>query len=177
MGPDQTLGTWVPGADASGFGIEHLPFGVIRARGGSPRPAVRIGDRALVLAPLAAAGMLDEVHGSGGGGLRRALEAPTLNGLLALGRPTWAPLRARLIELLAAGNSEIADAGIAADALVPLAEAEELLPIEVGDYVDFYSSIEHATNVGRLVRPDGDPLFPNWRHLPVGYNGRSGMSS
>ena len=173
MGPDQTLGTWVPGAAASGFGIEHLPFGVIRARGGSPRPAVRIGDRALVLAPLAAAGLLDEAAGSDGGGLRRALEAPTLNRLLALGRPTWAALRARLTELLGAGNSEVADAGIADDAVVPLAEAEVLLPIEVGDYVDFYSSIEHATNVGRLVRPDGDPLFPNWRHLPVGYHGRS----
>jgi fumarylacetoacetase len=173
MGPDQALGTWVSGADASGFGIEHLPFGVIRARGGSPRPAVRIGDQALVLAPLAAAGLLDEVAGSDGGGLRRALEASTLNRLLALGRPTWSRLRARLTELLGAGNSEVADAGITDDALVPLAEAEELLPIEVGDYVDFYSSIEHATNVGRLVRPDGDPLFPNWRHLPVGYHGRS----
>jgi fumarylacetoacetase len=173
MGPDQTLGTWVQGADASGFGIEHLPFGVIRARGGSPRPAVRIGDRALVLAPLAATGLLNEVAGSDNGGLRRALEAPTLNGLLALGRPTWSQLRARLIDLLGAGNSEVADAGVAGDALVQLSEAEELLPIQVGDYVDFYSSLEHATNVGRLVRPDGDPLFPNWRHLPVGYHGRS----
>jgi fumarylacetoacetase len=173
MGPDQTLGTWVQGADASGFGIEHLPFGVIRARGGSPRPAVRIGDRALVLAPLAATGLLNEVAGSDNGGLRRALEAPTLNGLLALGRPTWSQLRARLIDLLGAGNSEVADAGVAADAVVLLSEAEELLPIQVGDYVDFYSSLEHATNVGRLVRPDGDPLFPNWRHLPVGYHGRS----
>jgi fumarylacetoacetase len=173
MGPDQTLGTWVPDADGSGFGIEHLPYGVIRARGGSPRPAVRIGDRALVLAPLAAAGLLDEVTRSAGGGLRPALEASTLNSLLELGRHRWTGLRARLTELLTAGNSEVADAGIADDVLVPLTEAEEHPPVEVGDYVDFYSSIEHATNVGRLVRPDGDPLFPNWRHLPVGYHGRS----
>jgi fumarylacetoacetase len=173
MGPGQTLGTWVPGADGSGFGIEHLPYGVIRAQGGPPRTAVRIGDRGLVLAPLAAAGLLDSVAEGDSGELGRALEGPTLNRLLELGRPTWSRLRARLTELLGAGNRELTDAAVADDALFPLAEAEELLPIEVGDYVDFYSSIEHASNVGRLVRPDDEPLFPNWRHLPVGYHGRS----
>jgi fumarylacetoacetase len=173
MGRGSTEGTWVPGADGSGFGIEHLPYGVIRAKGGSPRPAVRIGDRALVLAPLAAAGLLDSVPGSDSEAVRRALEEPTLNRLLELGCPTWSGLRARLTELLGAGNTELAGARIADDALVPLAEAEELLPIEVGDYVDFYSSIEHASNVGRLIRPEGEALFPNWRHLPVGYHGRS----
>jgi fumarylacetoacetase len=173
MGQGQTLGTWVPGADGSGFGIEHLPLGVIRAGGGRPRPAVRIGDRALVLAPLAEAGLLDSVAGSQAGALRSALEAPTLNGLLALGRPTWSGLRARLTELLGAGNSEAANAGLADDVLLPLAGVEELLPVEVGDFVDFYSSIEHATNFGRLVRPDDEPLFPNWRHHPVGYHGRT----
>jgi fumarylacetoacetase len=126
-----------------------------------------------VLAPVAGAGLLDSVGGSDSGALRRALEAPTLNGLLELGRPTWSWLRARLIELLGAGNNELAEAGIADEALVPLAEAEELIPIEVGDYADFYSSIEHASNVGRLLRPEDEPLFPNWRHLPVGYHGRS----
>jgi fumarylacetoacetase len=173
MGPGQTPATWVPGADGSGFGIEHLPYGVLRARGGPPRPAIRIGDRALVLSPLAAAGLLDSVAGSDPGTLRAALEAPTLNPLLELGRPSWSSLRARLTELLGAGNTELADAGIAEEALVPLAEADQCLPIAVGDYVDFYSSIEHASNVGRLLRPEDEPLFPNWRHLPVGYHGRS----
>src|SRR5215217_563542 len=173
MGRGQTPATWVPGADGSGFGIEHLPYGVIRSGAWSPRPAVRIGDRGLVLAPLAAAGLLDSVSEADFGALRRALEGPTLNRLLELGRPAWSRLRARLTELLSAGNTEVDDAGIAGDALVPLAEAEALLPIEVGDYVDFYSSIEHASNVGRLLRPEGDPLFPNWRRLPVGYHGRS----
>jgi fumarylacetoacetase len=173
MGQEETQGTWVPVADASGFGIEHLPYGVIRARGGAPRPAVRIGDRALVLEPLAASALLDSVAESDPEGLRRALEAPTLNPLLELGRPVWSRLRARLTELLRAGNSELTDAGIADDALVPLGEAEEVLPIEVGDYVDFYSSIEHASNVGRLFRPEDEPLFPNWRHHPVGYHGRA----
>jgi len=125
-----------------------------------------------VLSALAEAGLLDAVAGPDREELRRALEAPTLNRLLALGRPAWARLRARLIELLRAGNGEVADAG-AGKALIPLAEVEELLPVEVGDYVDFYSSIEHASNVGRLMRPDRDPLYPNWRHLPVGYHGRA----
>jgi fumarylacetoacetase len=154
-----------------GFGIEHLPYGVIRVPGGSPRPAVRIGDRALALAPLAEAGLLDSVAGDPAA-LSRALSALTLNPLLELGRPTWRGLRARLTELLAPGSTELTDAG-AADALVPLADAEEVLPVEIGDYVDFYSSIEHASNVGRLIRPEGEALFPNWRHLPVGYHGRS----
>jgi fumarylacetoacetase len=169
----ERLGSWVPQADGSGFGIEHLPYGVIGVRGGHPRPAVRIGDQALVLAPLAEAGLLDSVAGPDPGALRRALEAPTLNRLLELGRPVWSGLRARLGELLAAGNAEIAEAGIADDALVPLAEADQLLPVEVGDFVDFYSSIEHASNLGRILRPGEEPLHPHWRHLPVGYHGRA----
>jgi fumarylacetoacetase len=171
MSPADTRGTWIPGADGSGFGIEHLPYGVIRARGGPQRPAVRIGDRGLLLAPLAEAGLLDSVADPAA--LRGALEAPTLNRLLELGQPAWSRLRARLTELLRAVNSEVADAGIAEAALVPLAEAESVLPVEVGDFVDFYSSIEHASNVGGLMRPDDEPLFPNWRHHPVGYHGRA----
>ena len=172
MPRDQTPATWVSGAERSGFGLEHLPYGVIRARGAGPRPAVRIGGRGLLLAPLAEAGLLDSATADSAV-LGRALEVPNLNALVELGRPAWSGLRARLTELLRAGNSELADAGLADEALVPLAEAEELHPIEVGDYVDFYSSIEHASNVGRLLRPDEEPLFPNWRHLPVGYHGRA----
>ena len=171
MARGETLETWVPGAGGTGFGIEHLPLGVIRARGGPPRMAARIGDHVLLLPPLAAAGLLDMVAG-GTEALRGALEARTLNPLLELGRPAWSGLRARLTKLLAAGNREIADAGVER-ALIPLAEAEVLLPVEVGDYVDFYSSIEHATNVGRLMRPGEEPLYPNWRHHPVGYHGRA----
>jgi fumarylacetoacetase len=168
---DLTHATWIQRAEGSGFGIEHLPYGVIRAPGGSPQPAVRIGDQALVLAAVAKAGLLDEIE-TGADALRGALEAPTLNRLLELGRPAWAGLRGRLVELLAAGNDERARNAVG-DALVPIGESEQLLPVEVGDYVDFYSSIEHASNVGRLMRPDQEPLYPNWRHHPVGYHGRA----
>jgi fumarylacetoacetase len=172
MAQSTTRESWVPGADGTGFGLEHMPFGVLRSGSEPPRPAVRIGDRGLVLAPLAAAGLLDTAEGAGAGALREALQAPSLNRLLELGRPAWSGLRARLTELLAAGNNEVADASLSG-ALVPLDEAETLLPVEVGDYVDFYSSIEHASNVGRLVRPDQEPLHPNWRQEPVGYHGRA----
>ena len=95
-------------------------------------------------------------------GLPPVFDGPTLNPFLALGRPAWEAMRERLIEVLEAGTAE----------LLPLGEPQ--LPVAVGDYVDFYSSLEHATNVGRLFRPDADPLLPNWRALPVGYHGRAG---
>jgi fumarylacetoacetase len=97
------------------------------------------------------------------GGLGAVFEEPSLNRFLALGRPSWEDTLARVDELVVGGAE-----------LVPLAAAESRLPVEVGDYVDFYSSLEHATNLGRLFRPDAEPLLPNWRHLPVGYHGRSG---
>jgi fumarylacetoacetase len=156
-------GSWVPGADGSGFGIENLPYGVLRAPGGPGRPAVRIGGYALDLAALAGAGLLDVPPGT--------IEEPNLNRFLALGRSAWTATRRRLTELLGAGS---ADAGRVGELLRPLERLEPLLPVAVGDYVDFYSSIEHATNLGRMLRPDADPLMPNWRHLPVGYHGRAG---
>jgi fumarylacetoacetase len=164
----------------SGFGPEHLPYGAFRrageesragsaARGGEksraevaaddePRVGVRFGDGVLDLAALARDGLLDEDP---------ALFAqPSLNAFMAAGPEVWRRVREALRALTAGPDAELA--------AVPLDETELLLPIEVGDYVDFYSSIEHASNVGRMFRPDADPLPPNWRHLPIGYHGRSG---
>jgi fumarylacetoacetase len=95
-------------------------------------------------------------------GLDDVFSGPTLNPFLALGRRGWETIRERVSRVLEAGSVD----------LLPLGEPE--LPIAIGDYVDFFSSLEHATNLGRLFRPDGDPLLPNWRHLPVGYHGRAG---
>jgi fumarylacetoacetase len=157
------MGCWVEGADGSGFGLENLPFGAVARGGGPARPAVRIGDRALILQPLAEAGLLGDLP-------EGVLSGPVLNPYLALGRETWSATRAALIELL---REDAPEREAAAAALVPLAEVEVRLPIAIGDYVDFYSSIEHASNVGRIFRPDAEPLLPNWRHLPVGYHGRA----
>ena len=95
---------------------------------------------------------------------------PSLNAFLALGRPAWRIAREWLTEVLC---DEVHRAGVSPH-LVPLADVRMHLPIEVADYVDFYASEHHATNVGRIFRPGSDPLTPNWKHLPIGYHGRSG---
>jgi fumarylacetoacetase len=123
-------------------------FGVFSTRDGEPRVGFRTGDGVLDLAAA---------------GLGAAFEAPSLNPFLALGRAAWEDVTARAEELVAAGAE-----------LVPVAAVQARLPVDAGDYVDFYSSLEHATNLGRLFRPDSEPLLPNWRHLPVGYHGRAG---
>src|SRR4051794_23231613 len=155
--------SWVEGADGSGFGLENLPFGAVARRGGPARPAVRIGEHALILEPLAEAGLLGALPPG-------VLAGPVLNPFLALGRPARSAPPARIAGLL---RDDAPEREAAAAALVPLAAVEARLPLAIGDYVDFYSSIEHAFNVGRIFRPDAEPLLPNWRHLPVGYHGRA----
>ena len=157
---DPTLTTWVPVPEGSDFPVQNLPFGIVKPARGLPRPAIRIGDHALDLATLAAADLLDIPAGA-------ILHHSTLNPLMAsgLGRSIR-----RQVSALLTGSP---DPGTEA-ALSPLDELDVLLPITVGDYVDFYSSIHHAENLGRMMRPDSDPILPNWRHLPIGYHGRSG---
>jgi fumarylacetoacetase len=111
------------------------------------------------LAGLAASGVVDG-----------PFDRPSLNPFLALGPERWHATRARLTELVCDTSSRSS----VEPALVPAEAATLHLPFEVADYVDFYSSMEHATNMGRLLRPGGEPLLPNWRHLPVAYHGRAG---
>jgi fumarylacetoacetase len=161
------LGSWVPDADGSGFGIENLPYGVVAPASEPARVVVRIGNHALDLAAVADAGLLELPAG--------VFARPTLNEFLELGPDTWARTRARLTELLSAGNDEInAVPGLADRALSALSRSEPQLPVAIADYVDFFSSIEHASNAGRIFRPNAEPLAPNWRWLPVGYHGRAG---
>jgi fumarylacetoacetase len=157
-------GSWVPDADGSGFGIENLPYGVVRSPGEAARVAVRIGDHALDLAAVADAGLLQSAQPG-------VFARPSLNAFLELGPRAWEPTRARLTELLSSGSDEIQR--LAGRALIPLDRCESRMPVAVSDYVDFYSSVEHASNAGLIVRPDGEPLAPNWRWLPVGYHGRA----
>jgi fumarylacetoacetase len=159
------LSSWVDGADGSGFPAEHLPFGVFSTGGSRPRVGVRIGDCVLDLARVSADGLVG-IDAAGDG----AFAARTLNPFLALGPETWRAVRGRVTELVC----DPAARARVEPALVPLAAATLRLPIAVADYVDFYSSLEHATNLGRLFRPDAEPLLPNWRHLPVAYHGRAG---
>ncbi|RSM75010.1 fumarylacetoacetase [Amycolatopsis sp. WAC 01375] len=133
------------------FGIDNLPYGVFSVDGDSPRVGVRVGDSVLDLA----AALGDDVFA-----------APTLNPFMAQGYDRWVAVRERIRDLV---DGEVPDGAIHAIERVTLH-----LPIEVADYVDFYASEHHASNVGRLFRPDAEPLLPNWKHLPVGYHGRSG---
>ena len=139
------------------FGPQTLPYGVVDA-GDGPQVAVRLGDHALPLRSVA--------HDLGD--LADLVSGPSLDPLLAATRVEWSALRARLVALV---TQVSAPRGAA---LVPLADVRMALPFTVGDYVDFYSSRYHAENVGRIMRPDSEPLLPNWTHLPVGYHGRSG---
>ncbi|ASW56993.1 fumarylacetoacetase [Plantactinospora sp. KBS50] len=153
--------TWVRDAVGSPYGTHNLPYGVFRRDGGEPRIGVRIGELVLDLNAAEDAGLI-----LAGGALR----LPTLNGFLALGRPQWTAVRERIVELLTDERHRPAVQPL----LTPLAEVELLLPIEVADYVDFYSSEQHAGNVGQIFRPGQPAILPNWRHLPIGYHGRSG---
>jgi fumarylacetoacetase len=137
----------------NGFGLENLPYGAVARPDEPARLAVRFGDDAVPLA-----GFEDEAGLPTG-----TLAGPVLNPLLALGGPAWTALRSAVRDAIAAGRAET----------VALADLEPRLPVAIGDYVDFYSSLEHATNLGRMFRPDSEPLLPNWRHLPVGYHGRA----
>lgn len=144
--------SWVPGAAGSPFGIHNLPFGVFD-RGDRPRVGVAIGPYVLDLASTEHAELFD---------------TPTLNPFLAAGRGTWQQVRQWLTERLTdeSHRDQLS--------LIPLEEVELHRPFEVADYVDFYASEHHASNLGRFLRPNEPPLLPNWKHLPVGYHGRAG---
>jgi fumarylacetoacetase len=153
--------SWVEVPPGSPFPATNLPYGVFSYDGEAPRVGVALGDDVVDLAPLAAAEGLDGGH---------VFESPSLNPFMGLGRPAWSAVRAWLTELLTHdGYRELVEGH-----LVPARDVTMHLPFEVGDYVDFYSSQHHAENVGRIFRPDGDALTPNWKHLPIGYHGRSG---
>lgn len=162
---DPTLRSWVSVPEHSDFPIQNLPFGIFRVDGSYARAGVAIGDHILDLAVLQSAGLIDIPQDT--------VRASSLNGLIALGKAVTVPLRNRLAELLSDGNEELRNHEVADKALIKQSEAEMLMPVEVGDYTDFYSSIDHATNVGTMFRDPNNALLPNWKHLPVGYHGRA----
>jgi fumarylacetoacetase len=158
--------SWVRVAPDSDFSIYNLPYGVFRGAHGVPHIGIAIGDSIFDLHEAAQAGLFDGIVS------RAVLQAPTLNLLLAAGRAAWSALRERVQSLLLEGTAALER--VDRDALLaPRTGAQLLLPVTVGDYVDFYSSLEHATNLGKILRPGGEPLMPNWRWVPIGYHGRS----
>ncbi len=155
----------------SPFPIQNLPFGIFRPEPGAPaRPGVAIGSKVLDLSVLTEAGVLrgPELPSPA------ALSSASLNLIAASGRPAWSALRTAVSALLEADNPRLRDQeALRTAALVDSSQVEMLLPMEIGDYTDFYSSREHATNVGIMFRGPDNALQPNWLHLPVAYNGRA----
>jgi len=151
---DPGLKSWVESANEPGcdFPIQNLPFGIFKRKNSkeTPRGGVAIGDQILDLAAL-------DIR-----------TGPTLNGLAAMGRPAWKKLRKELSQFL----SSTKNYKRASKHLVPMKQAELFLPVAVGDYTDFYTGIHHATNIGKLLRPD-NPLLPNYKWVPIGYHGRA----
>ena len=166
---DPSLRSFVPVAATSDFPIQNLPYGVFStAAAPAPRVGVAIGDHVLDLAVLESEGLLD---------LAPAFDVfaqASLNPFMALGPQVWAKTRARISELLRHDNRQLRDDKLLrARALLPMADVTLHLPITVSGYTDFYSSKEHATNVGVMFRGKDNALQPNWLHMPIGYNGRA----
>jgi fumarylacetoacetase len=166
---DPKLSSWVAAANLPGndFPIQNLPFAVFRRKGSAEtfRGGVAIGDQVLDLAALSSKNVLN-------GDAQQALVAAsgsTLNDFMALGHSAWSSLRLALSRLL---REDAKQQAITARCLLDMEDVEYALPAHIGDYTDFYTSIHHATNVGKLFRPD-NPLLPNYRWIPIGYHGRA----
>jgi len=168
---DPTLRSFVQIPEDSHFPIHNLPYGIFKPAASSrPRIGVAIGSEVLDLATLADAGLLN----GGDLGDGTVFFEPTLNALMSLGRPGWTAARSKLTRLLNENESTLRDNEALRDAAFHRQPSVEMvMPAAIGDYTDFYSSREHATNIGVMLRGKDNALQPNWLHLPVGYHGRA----
>ena len=162
---DPNLRSFVEYTEDSHFPIQNLPYGIFEERG-NIRAGVRIGDMVLDLTLLEKRGFFRS--------LPKLFNTTTLNPFLAMGRPAWTEVRTTVSRLLRDDRAELRDnSELRNKALIPAAKVIMHLPVAIGDYTDFYSSREHATNVGIMFRGKENALMPNWLHLPVAYHGRS----
>ncbi|MBP6825384.1 MAG: fumarylacetoacetase, partial [Saprospiraceae bacterium] len=157
------LTSWLPIPTGSDFSLYNLPFGVFHTGDGRARAGIAVGDHIVDLAAAAESGLFGKRRF-----FKKIFEQPTLNEFIALGKPVTGRIRRKVQDWLTLSETPGNADGLLANRLT----AQMLLPVRVGNYTDFYSSIEHATNVGKMFRPD-NPLLPNWRWLPVGYHGRA----
>lgn len=157
------MNTWLKLAPDTDFSIHNLPFGVFDPGDGQPHAGVAIGDYIVDLAAAAEHGLFGKKRF-----FKKIFEQPVLNDFIALGKPVTNRVRRKVQDWLCLPEKP----ENASQLLVGRKSVTMRLPVRIGDYTDFYSSIEHATNVGKMFRPD-NPLLPNWRWLPVGYHGRS----
>ncbi|SDR78632.1 fumarylacetoacetase [Maribacter dokdonensis] len=157
-----TLKTWVSVPHNSDFSIYNLPFGIFSANDDQPRAGIAIGAQIVDLVVVSELGLI-EVNAN-------YFNQSTLNEFIALGKKITNKVRLDIQQLLVIENSPLKNHP---EAFVQQEDVTMHLPVQVGDYTDFYSSIEHATNVGKMFRDPENALLPNWRHIPVGYHGRA----
>ncbi len=155
--------SWVEGSEKTQFPIQNLPFGIYSTSIKSKRVGVAIGNKILDLSTLVKLGKLDLPM--------EVLESDFLNNFIALGKPITNKVRLDIADLL--DNVNASNKDLSQDILDEMADAKMHLPIQIGDYTDFYSSRDHATNVGKMFRDPANALLPNWLHIPVGYHGRA----
>ena len=168
---DPAARSWIAAAQAPGcdFTLQNLPYGVFSPKGRQERPrgGVAIGDQVVDLAQLAASSLLPEPAQAACG----VAAGETLNAFMEMGLAGWQPLRHALFRLLSA-NADPATQAKVRNCLIPLVDADMKMPAQVHNYTDFYTSVHHALNVGRVIRPQ-DPLTPNFQWLPIAYHGRA----
>jgi fumarylacetoacetase len=173
---DPSLHSWIDIRPTDDFPIQNLPFGVIDVPEWGPRLAVAIGGYALDLYECAQLGYFDSIAEDVpalGAALPKVFRRRSLNAFLRLGPAAWRAVRERVSELLRHDNPTLRDNELAMrTCLLRQRDVTMLRPVKPTNYVDFYSSLEHATNAGAMFRPD-NPLLPNWRHLPIAYHGRA----
>ena len=161
--------SWVQVAKDSDFTIYNLPFGVFQNKRLSPRIGIAIGDKVVDLSVLHEEGFFSELSQLP----YHIFVKDSLNDFISLGKPVTRKVREIVQGLLKEENEKLREHQCRGKALVNLKEASMLMPVKVGDYTDFYSSMEHATNVGMMFRDPENALLPNWKHIPVGYHGRA----
>jgi len=168
---DSKLKSWIDVDKNSDFPIQNIPFGIYSPKeGGDLHVATAIGDYLIDLAYLDDAGFFidTEIEET------EVFHEPTLNAFMSLGQKAWKEARLTISRLLREDNTSFKDNNELKEmALIPMSEVRMEMPVDIGDYTDFYSSREHATNVGTMFRGPDAALMPNWLHLPVGYHGRA----
>lgn len=163
-------GSWLNIAINSDFSIYNIPFGIARLKDNTTVAVSRLGDLVINLNALHESGFLDTPDFN----FTHKFNQPVLNDFIAMGSAASTWVRNRVQSLFEADNPLVTDhTAFIRSYLIPFKDVQMQMPVRVTDYTDFYSSIEHATNVGSMFRDPSNPLLPNWRHLPVGYHGRS----
>lgn len=166
---DPNRKSWVEVPSDSDFSIQNIPFGIFKTSNTNPRAATAIGNKVLDLSALQAAGLFDGIDLPSD-----IFSKSTLNGLMELGKATCREVRDRLSDLLEESDTELRDNDtLRSEAFYDMEAVEMLMPVSVPNYTDFYSSEQHAFNVGTMFRGPENALMPNWKHIPVGYHGRA----